>query len=129
VREPILLRVPCVLGAAVVAGGLGTALTPRWSPVGGVLWAAAWGFGVALVSVLDVALTTRALGGRPFAIAATVLIAVPIDALLVTVVGAAGAVAVAWASRSLRRRGPRVEVVVPPARITTPAIEAGSAKP
>lgn len=122
-REPVLVRAPCVIGVAVLTGALGTALTPRRSPFGGVLWAAAWAVGVALVNVLDVALATPQLRGRPLAIAATTLLAVPIDALVFTAVGVLGALAVAPASRWLVRR--RVPMQTP-AAIPAAAINGGS---
>lgn len=124
VRDPVLVRAPLVIGGALLAGALGTASTHRRSPFGGVLWAAAWAVGVSLVSVLDVVLMTPALRDRPFAIAATTLVAIPLDTLLFTAVGALGALTVAPASRWLARR--RRQLQTPPPAVPAAAVKGGS---
>ena len=127
VHQPVLLRVPLVIGAAVLAGALGTTLTPRLSPYGGLLWAASWAVGVSLVNVLDVVPAAPGLRGRPFAIAATTLIAIPVDALIFTAVGALGVLVVVQASLLPARRG--IHMQTSPQGHPTVPVNANPTKP
>lgn len=90
-QAPPAVRVAAVLAGALLAGGAGAvAVRPR-SLLNGYLWGASWALGAVTVGAVQLVLTSSALMARPLSGVAAVLVAVPVDILVVSLPGLLGA--------------------------------------
>lgn len=99
---PAGVRLGVVLAGALLTGALGALAHRPRSVRGGYLWSAAWGFGATLVGALQLVLTSPAIMARPLTGVAALLVGLPIDTLLLSSLGLAGA----WVAARARRPAP-----------------------
>jgi molybdopterin/thiamine biosynthesis adenylyltransferase len=96
---PLPERLGVMLVAELAAGALGALALRPVSVVNGYLWGAMWGLGTTAVGAVQAVLGTAALMARPFTGLAAVLVALPIDVLLISAFG----LSAAWATCRLTR--------------------------
>jgi hypothetical protein len=104
VPAPLPVRWGLLLAGELAAAALGSLAVRPAGLLNGYLWGAMWALGAIAVGALQAVLTSPALMARPFSGLAAVLVAVPIDVLLVSLLGLLAAWATSRLELDFRRR-------------------------